>query len=190
MKRNTDYEKRRERVMRWYAPGRLGLFYHWGFFTGGGQTEPGNNYSPMIYKNAAEFEAAAPEPEIVAANMVSAARKFGAKYINFTCFHGASGFAVMFPTRQPEFLLKTSRDYVGALIEECARHDIKPMFYLSMICERDNLQGAPYLDNIRTQAAARELYGRLIEEMGERYDKSKIGGFWLDCGFTPPIQAF
>ena len=133
MKLNSDYIARRERVMKWYAPGRIGLFYHWGFFTNGGQTETGGNYSPLTYKNAEEFEAAAPSPEIVAKNMVGTARKFGAKYINFTCFHGAGGFAVMFPTKQPEFLLKTNKDYVGALIEECARHEIKPMFYLSMI---------------------------------------------------------
>ncbi len=190
MQLDQNYLIRRERVMKWYATSRIGLFYHWGLFSGGGATEPGDKYVPLKYQTIEEFESAAQDPGCIARNMVRLAQKFGAKYINFTCCHGADGFAVMFPTRQPEFRLKTKKDYIGALIDECDRYGIKPIFYLSMICEPENLQDGPYMNGIDTQDKARELYGRLIEEIGERYNKSKIGGFWLDCGFTPPFFDF
>ena len=35
---HPDFIARKERVNQWFAPARLGIFYHWGFFTGGGLT--------------------------------------------------------------------------------------------------------------------------------------------------------
>ena len=191
MKFNADYQARKERINRWYAPARLGLFYHWGLFTGGGMTTSSkNDYIPLTYSDINAFEAAAPEPEVVARNLVATAQKFGAKYINFTCLHSNDGYAVMFPSLQPEFMLKTNKDYLGAVIEESARSGIRLMIYIPMCSGHVNALGGPYLKGVASQSDARNLYGRLVAEIGERYDKSKIGGFWLDGGFTTPFLDF
>ena len=39
MTRNPIWLARRERLMKWWAPARFGLFYHYGLFTGGGRSE-------------------------------------------------------------------------------------------------------------------------------------------------------
>ena len=69
MEYTQEHLARRERVMKWYAPARLGLFYHWGLYTGGGCTHANPGYSaPLTYANPAALEAAAPDPELVARN--------------------------------------------------------------------------------------------------------------------------
>jgi len=190
MKHHPDYLARKECVNHWYAPARIGLFYHWGLFTGGGMTTADGHFVPLRYKTVEEFEAAAPSPEAIAKNLFATARRFGAKYVNFTCLHAADGYAVMFPTKQPEFTLKTSKDYLGAVIEESARTGIRLIIYIPMCSAHVNAPEGPYMRGISNQREARGLYGRLVEEIGERYDKPKIGGFWLDGGFTEPFLDF
>ena len=52
-----EHLARRERVMKWYAPARLGLFYHWGLYTGGGCTHATPEYSaPLTYREPAALE--------------------------------------------------------------------------------------------------------------------------------------
>ena len=160
MKLNQDYLARKKRVNKWYAPARIGLFYHWGLFTGGGMTTSDMNFTPLAYKSVEEFEAAAPKPEVIAENLFATARRFGAKYVNFTCLHAADGYAVLFPTKQPEFTLKTNQDYLGAVIDESFRTGIRLMIYIPMCSAHVNAKGGPYLDGVNNQKDARNLYGR------------------------------
>ena len=106
MNYHPDFIARKERVNQWFAPARLGIFYHWGFFTGGGLTScDATKHKPLRYKTVEELEAAAPDPELVAENMVKTAKRIGAKYINYTCLHSNGGYGVMFPTKQKEFAI-------------------------------------------------------------------------------------
>lgn len=188
---HNDFTERKKRVGKWFAPARLGIFFHWGFFTGGGLTAPDEtSHRPLRYKNVDEFESAAPEPEVVAENMVAAAKRMGAKYINYTCFHCNGGYGVMFPTKQKEFMLKTRKDYLGALIEATHRAGLRLMIYMMMDYHCAVTPDGVYLKDVENQEQMRDLLGRLVAEIGERYDKSKIGGFWLDGGFTEPFLDF
>ncbi len=186
MEINSDYTARRNRVMKWYAPSRIGLFVHWGFFTGGGMTTANSNFVPLTYRTPEEFEKAAPEPGKFAANIAALAKRFGAKYINFTLIHAADGYAAMFPTRQPEFLLKTSKDYLGALLDVCQTAGLRLIVYFPLEIGSAEAKGGPYA---APGTDARGLYGRLVEELAERYG-NRIAGFWLDGGFTTPFLDF
>ena len=188
---HPDFIARKERVNQWFAPARLGIFYHWGFFTGGGLTScDATKHKPLRYKTVEELEAAAPDPELVAGNMVKTAKRIGAKYINYTCLHSNGGYGVMFPTKQKEFALKTRKDYLGALIEATHRAGLRLMIYMMMDYHNAVTPDGVYLKGVENQEQMRDLLGRLVTEIGERYDKSKIGGFWLDGGFTEPFLDF
>ncbi|MBR2426767.1 MAG: alpha-L-fucosidase [Lentisphaeria bacterium] len=191
MNLNHDFSARKKRVNQWFAPARLGIFFHWGFFTGGGLTSHDKAmHKSLRYRTVDEFEAAAPDPEVVAENMVATAKRIGAKYINYTCMHCNGGYGVMFPTEQEEFVLKTEKDYLGALIEAAHRAGLRLMIYMMMSYHDAVTPDGVYLKNVNNQEQMRDLLGRLVAEIGERYDKSKIGGFWLDGGFTEPFLDF
>jgi len=109
-----------QRISEWYGPARFGLFYHWGLCTGGGSGDRRPEFNvPFKHDSVPEFEAAAGDPGTVARNMVDLAERVGARYIIYTLFATTDRFAVMYPTRLPGFLVSTTQDYAGALIEEC-----------------------------------------------------------------------
>lgn len=75
-----EYRERQRRVDAWYAPARFGLFFHWGMFTGGQGSSTGKE-NPLRYNSVEDFEAAAKDPEELAANMVAVVKKAGARYL-------------------------------------------------------------------------------------------------------------
>jgi hypothetical protein len=190
MQHSEVYKKRKARVSQWYESARLGIFYHWGMFTGGGMTSDNENYVPLTYKTIEELEAAAPEPDELATNMVSTAVRFGAKYLNITCLHSCAGYCVIFPSKLDGFLLKTRFDYLGAIIDESVRNQIKPMIYMPMENLSWNAKGGPYLkEDCRDMKGFCGLLELLIDELAERYG-DKIGGIWLDGGVTEEFKDF
>lgn len=190
MKLSCNHINRVRRVSKWFASARLGLFYHWGFFNGGGMTSNPNDFpnTPLKYPTGEAFDNAMPPPETVARNLVRNALYFGAKYIHLTAFHANSGYGVIFPTEQPEFLLKSSRDYLGAIVEECFQNNLKFLIYMPMSVFNWNVPGGPYL-TVDTQEKLAGVFRRIIPEILERYGREKIAGFWFDLGFTPAFES-
>ena len=180
--------KRRERLMAWYAPARFGIFYHYGLFTGGGCATSGEKYrSPLAHPTVEAFEAATPDPRVVARNLAAAARDCGARYATLTVFHSCGGQTVLYPTKRPEFLHRTQRDYIRPFLEECRAAGVMPMLYIPCDCHNwDNPQTGPNMPEEigRDTALYAKAFEAIIEEIHERYGNLPAG-FWLDGGVPP-----
>lgn len=177
----SEYLARQQRVSKWYGPARFGLFYHWGLYTGGGSSESGEFNRPMRYDTVADFEAAAPAPQQLAANLVALAKSAGAKYIIFTLLHSCDRFAVMYPASVDGFLVKTSKDYLGALVDRCHQEGIRLILYF---CggpgDHWNTPGGPWLaEECRDEQGFAAALRDMVAELAERHG-SKIAGFWID----------
>ncbi|MBQ7722030.1 MAG: alpha-L-fucosidase [Kiritimatiellae bacterium] len=184
MRRSDIYLKRLERVMKWYAPARFGVFYHWGLFTGGGCSIHGNEESqgsPLAFKTAAEFDAATPAPEVVARNMIDGAVRAGARYAILTALHSGEAECVLFPTRSRSYLYKTQKDYIGAFLDEAHRRGLKAELYFPMgPGDWDAPEAGPSLaEDARDMPGWAAAFRALLAEMKERYG-DRIDGFWLD----------
>jgi hypothetical protein len=177
--------------MRWYAPARFGLFYHWGLFTGGGSThrDPEND-TPLKYATTQELEDAAGDPLVIAENMVEIAEKCGAKYITLTAVHTNGALCVIYPTKLRGFVYRTSKDYLGAFIRVAAGRGIKPIVYLP--CQADHWDSAsmgPCMEEgYRDKDSFASLLHDLVDELHELHGDS-IAGFWID-GMTPELTSF
>lgn len=178
-------ERRRERLMAWYAPARFGIFYHYGLFTGGGCATSGDKYSsPLAHPTPDAFEAAAPDPRVVARNLASAARDCGARYATLTVFHSCGGQTVLYPTKRPEFFHSTRRDYIRPFLEECRAAGVMPVLYIPCDCHNwDNPQTGPNMPEEigRDTALYAKAFEAIIGEIHERYGDLPAG-FWLDGG--------
>ena len=176
-------QERFDRLMQWYLPSRLGIFYHYGLFTGGGNATTNSDAVPLTYKTPAEFEAAAPDPEKVAANFVQNALDMGAKYLILTSIHTCAGLMMLFPTKQPEFRRKTSIDYIGPYLRAARKAGLYPMLYYPGDChnfDAEETRGAVAPEI--TRDGCPEFVAvtcRLLDELKERYG-DLIAGFWLD----------
>ena len=187
-----DHLTRIQRISEWYGPARFGLFYHWGLCTGGGSGDRRPEFIvPFKHDTVPDFEAAAGDPGTVARNMVDLAERVGARYIIYTLFATTDRFAVMYPTRLPGFLVSTTQDYAGALIEEGENRGIKIIFYIPA-CADDlwSTPGGPWLaEGYREQEEFEALlYALVAEVVGLHGDK--IGGFWLDSGHDPVLPDY
>lgn len=182
---------RRARVGRWYAPGRFGLFYHYGLFTGGGNAESSDRAVPMTYPTVEAFEAAAPDPRAIARNMAANAKDCGARYAILTVCHSCGGQVVLYPTALPGFLHKTKGDYIGAFLEECRAAGVMPMLYVPCDCHNwDNALTGPNVskdvgESLENYAS---LLLALIDELHDRYGDLPAG-FWLDGGVPPTCRG-
>ena len=183
----SGHDERINRVMRWFAPSRFGIFYHWGLFTGGGNSSNGSSAPVLCHASIPEFEAAVPAPEVVAGNLIATVRRVGARYITFTVVHSCDGWAVMYPTTVPGFLRATTRDYVGALLAEGARTGVKIILYMPGGMGHWDTQGGPWVgETLRTPEGYAAGLKALVEELVARYG-AQIGGFWLD-GLDPLLN--
>ncbi len=174
-----EFQERQERVSQWCAPARFGLFCHWGLFTGGGDSSS-NDPHPFRYQTAAELEAASPGPDVVASNLVATAKRMGARYITFTLLHSCDRYAVTFPTKNPGFKMKTTRDYIGALGTRCHQEGLHFLLYLCSGPEHGFTPGGPWLDeSLRDGAKYVEATKAVLDELAALHAKD-IDGFWID----------
>ena len=191
MKLSAVNQKRMEHVMRWYAPARFGLFYHYGLFTGGGNAISGNPQwaAPLRYRTVAEFEAAAPDPVAVARNLARIAVDAGARYTILTLCHTCGGQVVLYPSALAGFRHKTTRDYIRPYLEEARAAGLHPMLYLPGDCHNwDNPQTGPNVSDEAGHDPVRyaELLTQLVDEIHERYGNLPEG-IWMDGGIPESI---
>lgn len=125
-----EYHERQRRVDAWYAPARFGLLFHWGMFTGSPGSSTGKE-NPLQYNSVEEFEAAAKAPEAIAANMVAAVKKAGARYLIFTVFHSCGRYFVTYPSKVSGYRWKATQDYFGALVNRCHQEDIPLIVHMA-----------------------------------------------------------
>ncbi|MDL5054441.1 hypothetical protein QQ056_12920 [Oscillatoria laete-virens NRMC-F 0139] len=176
----NGHKERLHRVHQWFAPARFGLFYHWGLFTGGGNSAKAEWGAPLHIPSIQALEQSSPPPAILARNLVATALKVRAKYITFTVVHSCGGWAVVYPTKVPGFHHVTSLDYVGALLDEAQKHRVRVMLYLPGGMGHWDSDGGPWVaENLRTPAGYAEGLKKMAHELIDLYG-SKISGFWLD----------
>ena len=183
---NAAARQHLERAEKWYLPSRLGVFYHWGLFTGGGRyTIKKNLFKPLTYSTPEAFEAAAGDPLHVAENFVKGACAFGAKYVILTAWHTCGAHMAIYPTKVPEFRNKTKNDYLSAFLDAAHKAGLKAMVYFPSdsgnwnvdpdnptIDPRTGKRGSPYFV---------DFINRVLDEFKERYG-NRIDGFWIDGG--------
>ncbi len=174
----------RQRMMRWYAPARFGLFYHWGLYTGGGCSAPPGWgdiwYKDFVHPTVADLERAAPDPDAVARAMVGLATYVGARYIIYTVMHPDDHYAAMYPSTADGLVVRTSLDYLGAFCRQCRQRDIYPILYVPGSPQYWHCNDGDWLaEGFRDQDGYRKLLLALVAELAERYGEI-IGGFWFD----------
>lgn len=182
----ASYRDHLERANKWYLPSRLGAFYHWGLYTGGGCRVRGAYEKPLTYPSPAAFETAAPDPQVVARNLAVGAKDLGANYTILTLWHTCGGHMVLYPTKLPEFRNKTKQDYIAAYLDEARKLGIHPMLYFPTDCNNWNFDPQnPTMNPSVTDCfspAFTAFLGHVMDELKERYG-SRIEGFWIDGGF-------
>ena len=192
MNRSPLWLARRERLMKWWAPARFGLFYHYGLFTGGGcsvRESAGYPGTALKYPTAEAFDAATPAPEAVAANLCDAAVRAGARYVILTALHSGESMCVLFPTRNPAYNYKTRKDYVGAFLDAAHARGLKAELYFPMgIGEWDVVDPPMLAEGARDAPGYFAAFRELLREMRERYG-DRIDGFWLDGRPDTPERA-
>ncbi|MDZ4815110.1 MAG: alpha-L-fucosidase [Verrucomicrobiota bacterium] len=179
-----EHVRRQKRLKAWFSPGRFGLFYHWGLFTGGGNSAQASWKAPLRFQSISALEQLAPDPETLAHNLVQTALKVRAQYITFTVVHSCGGWAVLFPSRVPGFMHVATRDYVGALLAEAHKRQIRCILYLPGSMGHWDSPGGPWVgEPLRSAEGFAAGLRYLVRELAEKYG-SRIDGFWLD-GLDP-----
>ena len=182
------WQDREKRVGQWYAPARFGIFYHWGMFTGGGDSSNEEPH-PFTYDTIADFEAAARDPEMIAGNLVATAKRMGARYITFSLLHSCDRYEVLFPTKTPGFKMKTTRDYIGALAARCKQEQIALLLYLCGGPEHGFDNGGPWLEEpLRDGKKYLAATKGLLDELAALHP-NEIAGFWID-GNSSDLPAY
>lgn len=183
---NEAARKHLERASKWYLPSRLGVFYHWGLFTGGGlHTTDKKRYKPLTYPTPEAFEAAAGDPARVADNFVESALAFGAKYVILTAWHTCEAHMAIYPTEIPDFRNKTKNDYIGPYLDAAHKAGLKAMVYFPS--DSHNWDVDPQNPTIDPRTGKRggayyvDFIGRVLRELKSRYG-DRIDGFWIDGG--------
>jgi hypothetical protein len=110
----------------WYDKARAGLFIHWGINT---ENPDWGKHIPR-FKTCGEFEDAAVSAGWSAKKWVAAAVKIKASYITFAVFHSCLGYIKAWRSKIPG-TYTTKRDFLGELITEANKHNIKIILYLS-----------------------------------------------------------
>ena len=175
------------RAGKWYLPSRLGVFYHWGLYTGGGCRSKNKAYNkPLTYPTPEKLAEAAPDPWLVARNFAAGAKSMGAKYTILTLWHTCGAHTMLYPTSVPEFVNKTPIDYVGPYLDEVKKAGMHPMVYFPT--DSNNWDVDPERPTIDPSvgpfgtAEFVDFIGRTLVELKARYGE-RIEGFWIDGGF-------
>jgi hypothetical protein len=182
----TEYQERQRRVDQWYAPARFGLFYTWGMITGSKGSWAGYE-NPLAYNSVEEFEAAAKDPEAIAANMVATVKQAGARYLIFTVFHSCGRYFVNYPSAVSGYKWKATKDYFGALVNRCHQEGVPLIVYMGPDSAHAFIKDGPHMtEEMRDQknvfAAVTQMINELIDRHGE-----KIGGFWFDGNYNAEL---
>lgn len=181
------HNERVARVHQWFAPARFGLFYHWGLFTGGGNSAQAAWGAPLHFSSLSALESQAPPPEVLARHLVDTAVHIGARYITFTVVHSCGGWAVLYPSRVTGFIHVSTRDYVGAVLAEARQRGQKVILYLPGSMGHWDSEGGPWVgEGLRTPDGYAKGLTQLVQELVSRYG-DHIAGFWLD-GLDPLIN--
>ncbi len=186
-----NYLRRKHHLERWFSPARFGLFFHWGLFTGGGNTHrEADQEHPLSYSTPEALEAAAPDPDAVAENMVRMAQSCGARYITLTLLHTNEACCVLYPTGIKAYRYHTTLDYAGAFLKACGKAGIRALFYMPASADHwESVSMGPTVsEEARTHAGYRSVAESLIRELAERYGNA-ISGFWID-GMNPEMKSF
>jgi hypothetical protein len=182
----------------WYSKVRVGIFYHWGLYTGGGSSTTGSKNLPH-YKTVAEFEKDIPSPEKFAENLVKLTKDIGAGYLIITTFHSCDKHMVIFPTKNKVFKFKTKKDYFGAILNEAHKNGIKVVAYFPAHADHYKGVDGDYIDGVPESATSPagnkfwyKVMSALFKEMRDRYGKDSIDGFWMDgyMSWKPVIDSF
>ena len=182
-----SHRERLARAGKWYLPSRFGVFYHWGLFTGGGCRAKTKYAKPLAYETPAAFEAAAPDPNLVARNFAASAKSMGAKYTILTLWHTCGGHMALYPSAQGEFRNKTTIDYVGPYLDEAKKAGLHAMVYFPT--DSNNWDFDPERPTIDPKVSRHDsaefnaFLCRVLDELKARYG-DRIDGFWIDGGFS------
>jgi len=106
------------RLADWFTPAKIGLFVHWGL-----GTTPG-------FQKVENFDAAVAAGGWTARKWVDEAKRIRAGYITLASFHSCLGFIRPWRSVIPG-TPTTSRDYLGELISEAHRENIKVVVYIT-----------------------------------------------------------
>jgi alpha-L-fucosidase len=186
----------------WYNTARVGLFIHWGINT---ENPDWENHIPR-FKTCAEFEDAATAAGWNAAKWIDAAVKLKASYITLATFHSCLGYIKSWRSEIPG-TYTAKRDFLGELIAEANKYNIKILLYLSgdssgrlfypenpwifpeKYKEHKNNPDIDILDfGIWQKVYVKEIIGELIVNYPD------LAGFWFDGwnrdGITKEIFEF
>jgi len=164
----------------WFCRARFGMFYHWGMFTGGGDSIH-DKEAPFAFESADAFEKAAPDPETFARNLVGLTKDVGAQYLSLTCYHTCGKLMLICPSELP-FMHKTKQDYLGAVIEETHKQGLKFIAYYPCGISLEFLDGYPaeWSSDEDRDAKTLDFQRQLFTEWRDRYGAYAIDGFWMD----------
>jgi hypothetical protein len=118
VRRSSHRAEVESRLTEWFTPAKIGLFVHWGL-----GTTPG-------FQKVEDFDAAVAAGGWTARKWVDEAKRIRAGYITLASFHSCLGFIRPWRSAIPG-TPTTSRDYLGELIREAHRENIKVVVYIT-----------------------------------------------------------
>ncbi|MCL2377546.1 MAG: alpha-L-fucosidase [Defluviitaleaceae bacterium] len=181
----------------WINSAGVGLFVHWGINTGNANWHKGET----LYKTFEEFEDAVNRAGWAPEKWVNAARKIRASYITMAIFHSCLGYIKAWKSDIPG-TYSTKRDFLGELIAEAKKHDIRVVLYISGDTTgylRHPSQPWIFPDeyktykndnsiNILDDRHWQQFYSKdIIEEAIHNYPD--LAGFWFDGWNNPDTNA-
>ncbi|MCL2704250.1 MAG: alpha-L-fucosidase [Defluviitaleaceae bacterium] len=172
----------------WFKKAKVGLFIHFGINTGNMKYHE----KIMQYETFDAFEKAVNDGGWNAEKWVDAARKMRASYITFAIFHSCLGYIKAWKSNIPG-TYTTKRDFLGELIEEANKYDIKVILYISgdttgnkFFAEQPWIFPDEYAEykndssvDISTDRHWQSIYCKdIIGEVIDNYPD--LAGFWFD----------
>ena len=181
----------------WHNDSNVGLFIHWGINTGNEDWTKGK----CLYQTFDDFENAVNNAGWSAKKWVNAAKKIRADYITFAVFHSCLGYIKGWKSSIPG-THATKRDFLGELLDEATRHNIRVVLYISgdttgyvrhpsqpwIFPDEYKLHKNDNSINILDDRDWQQKYCRdIISEAIDSYPD--LSGFWFDGWNNPETNA-
>ena len=175
--------------MQWYENASVGLFLHYGLSTENPHWQEGRS---CLFDSIYDLEEECLRRGWHPGKWIDAAKKIRAKYITLACFHCELGYIKAWHSKIPG-TKSTRTDFLGMLIEEGKKNDIKILVYITGEAKlkasyKENpwilpQEYAEYVKNpninIMDMATWQSVYAKeIICELIENYPD--VGGFWFD----------